>query len=405
MQYLRFRQAIRLAMVAYLLWSAIGAAVAQTGGEFDTAIGLAKSFVAGGRNREALVEAEKAIRISPSRFEGHYYAALALLRQNVLADADKYGQQALRLAPQDRRKEVDQLLSTIRLQLQVQQKEEKADEARAVGRIFLAASLYLEAFELDPLRPDLGLNGARLWLTLREPGRAARIYRRLAVGVDMAVRAEAMRQLANLAPALAEEWSNSTANGWRLFDSALKLQPPSQASLEVAIEAFERAIDAYPDAFGPPGTPILFTDSPYIGLAAAQAARGNRRSLEAALTRGAQNGLRPDSAVFFAADARSCTAGCRRYDALAPYICQPDLEPFLSAVYGPPGVRAVKTACGTRQAQPEALMMDQQQTQEPDTAKVKQEQTKRHKRKPVRKHRRLHPTMAERMYLRELSGR
>jgi len=320
-----------------------------------------------------------------------------LLRQNALADADKYGQQALRLAPEDRRKEVEGLVSTIRLQLQVQQKEEKAEEARTAGRVFLAATLYLEGFELDPLRTDLGLNGARLWLTMREPGRAARIYRRLAAGGDMAVRAEAMRQLHNLAPALADEWSNSTTNGWRHLDGALTVQPPAQPSLDVAIEAFERAIDAYPEAFGPAGTSIRFADSPYVGLAAAQAARGNRRSLEAALTRGAQNGLRPDSPAFFSVDPRACTMGCRRYDALAPYICQPDLEPFLYAVYGPPGVRAVKSACGTRQAQPEALLMDRQ-AQEPEPPKLKQERSKRHKRKGVRKHRRLHPAIAARMY-------
>src|SRR5262249_28429811 len=158
MQYLRFRQAIRLALVACLALSAATAAIAQTAGEFDTVIGLAKSYVASGRNREALVEAEKSIRMNPGRFEGHYYAAIALLRQNLFADADKYGQQAFRLAPEARRKEVDQLVQTIKLQLQVQQKEEKAEEARTAGRIFLAATLYLEGFELDPLRADLGLN-------------------------------------------------------------------------------------------------------------------------------------------------------------------------------------------------------------------------------------------------------
>jgi tetratricopeptide (TPR) repeat protein len=381
------------------VFSATIAVVAQTGAEFDTAVGMAKGFVAGGRNREALVEAQKAIRMNPSRFEGHYYSAMALLRQDLVADADKYAQQALRLAPEDRLKEVDQLVSAIKLQLQAQQKEEKAEEARASGRIFLAATLYLEGFELNPLRVDLGLAGARLWLTLREPGRAARIYRRLAVAADTAVRAEAVRQLANLASSLADEWSNNTTNGWRHFDSALKVQPPAQASLAVAVEAFERAIDAYPVATGPAGTSIRFADSPYIGLAAAQAARGNRKLLEAALSRGAQNGLRPDTAAFFAADPRSCAVGCRRYDALAPHICQPDLEPFLHAVYGPPAVRAVNTACGTRQAQPEALMMEQQ-TQEPEPGKQKQEQAKSVKHKAARKHARVHRSTTARMYRR-----
>src|SRR5262249_8002574 len=251
MQYLRSWQAIRLAIVACVVLSAAVAAVAQTGAEFDTAIGLAKSYAVGGRNREALVEAEKAIRINPARFEGHYYAAMALLRQDLLADADKYSQQALRLAPEDRRKDVDQLVAALKPQQLVQQKERKAERARADRRMGTGRTPDVDGFELNPLRADLGLAGARLWLTLREPGRAARIYRRLAVGPDMAARAEATRQLANLAPALAEEWSNNTTNGWRLFDSALKVQPPAQASLEAAIEAFERAIDAYPDASGP----------------------------------------------------------------------------------------------------------------------------------------------------------
>jgi len=403
MQYLRFWQAIRLAMVACIVLSATVAAVAQTGAEFDTAVSLAKSYVAGGRNREALVEAEKAIRINPSRFEGHYYAAMALLRQDLLADADKYGQQALRLVPEDRRKDVDQLVAAIKLQLQVQQKEQKAEEARTAGRMYLAATLYLEGFELNPLRADLGLAGARLWLTLRELGRAARIYRRLAVGPDMAARAEATRQLAYLAPSLAEEWSNNTMNGWRLFDSALKARPPAQASLEVAIEAFERAIDAYPDASGPAGTSIRVADSPYIGLAAAHAARGNRGLLEAALSRGAQNGLRPDSAAFFTADPRSCTIGCTRYDALAAYICQRDIESFFYAVYGPPAVRAVNSACGTRPGPPEALMMEQH-APEPEQVEPKQERTKSQKRKAARKHTRGHRAITARMLKRQAPG-
>ena len=394
MRYLRFRQAIRLAIAAHLVLFLASAVVAQTSAEFETAVGLAKGFVTGGRQREALTEAQKAIRLNPLRFEGYYYAAMALLRQELAAEADKYTQDALRLAPEDRRKEVDQLVSAIRLQLLVLQKEEKAEEARTAGRIFLAATLYLEAFELNPQRVDLGLAGARLWLTLREPGRAARIYRRMAIGVDAAAKAEALRQLSSLASALADEWSNSTTNGWRYLDSAFRVQPPSQASLEVAIEAFERAIDAYPDAIGPAGTALRVADSPYIGLAAAQAARGNRRSFEAALSRGAQNGLRPDTAAFFAADPRACTIGCRRYEALAPHVCQPDIEPFLHATYGPPAVRAVNSACGTGRAQADRLFMEQDGPQaapaglKPDEAK---EQTGR----VARKHARLHRSTAK----------
>src|SRR5262245_26115630 len=164
MQCSRSWQPIRFAISAFLVLSAAVAAVGQTGSELAAAVSLAKGNVAGRRNRRALDEAENASRINPSLFEGHYYAAMALLRQDLLADADKYGQQALRLVPEDRRKDVDQLVAAIKLQLQVQQKEQKAEEARATGRMYLAATLYLEGFELNPLRADLGLAGARLWL-------------------------------------------------------------------------------------------------------------------------------------------------------------------------------------------------------------------------------------------------
>src|SRR5262245_59589164 len=210
MWYLRFRQAIRCAVVVLLVCCAAAGAVAQTAADFESAISLAKGFATGGRPKDAVTEAQKAIRMNPSRYEGYFFAAMALLRQDLPADADKYAQDALRLAPPDRRKEVEQLATTIKRQLLALQKEEPADDARTAGQIYLAATLYLEAFELNPLRADLGLVGARLWLMLREPGRAARIYRRLAIGTDAAARAEGLRQLSNLASALADEWSTNT---------------------------------------------------------------------------------------------------------------------------------------------------------------------------------------------------
>lgn len=369
------RRTTALAIAAYFMLSATIAVVAQTSAEFDTAVGLANGFLAGGRNKEGLAEAQKAIRLIPARFEGHYFSAMALLRQNLAVDADKYAREALRLAPADRRKDVESLLSAIRLHIQVAEKEERAEEARAGGKVFLAATLYLEGFELSPVRADLGLAGARLWLTLGEPGRAARIYRRLIVGDDPVARSEASRQLANLSPSLADQWWTNTTNGWRHFDHALAAQPPAQASLEVAIEAFERAIDAYPHAAGPAGTSIGVADSPYIGLAAAHAARGNRRLFEAALSSGAQNGLRPDTAAFFDADPRFCTIGCKRYDALAPHICRPDLQAFLAAVYGPPAVRAAHDACSTHRMQ-ERQPRTEGEAREPDQEQAKRQNDK-----------------------------
>jgi tetratricopeptide (TPR) repeat protein len=367
------RGAAALAIAAYLVFSTLGAVVAQTSDEeFDIAVSLTKSLLTGGRNREALAQAQRVIRLSPGRFEGHSLAATALLRQNRPVDAEKYAREALRLAPLDRRKDVELLLADVRLQRQVAEKEERAEQARVAGKVFLAATLYLEGFELDPLRVGLGLAGARLWLTLGEPGRAARIYRRLAVGEDSGARSEASRQLATLADPLAAQWSINTTNGWRHFDAALATRPAPPASLDMAIEAFERAIEDYPSAAGPAGTSIGLTESPYIGLAAAQAARGDRQSFEAALTSGAENGLRPDRATFFAADPRSCTIGCKRYDALAPQICRPDLESFLAAVYGPPAVRAARSACNThttREGKPRA----EQDLEAPDREQARSE--------------------------------
>ena len=291
MWYLRFRQAIGWAVAAHLVFSATIAAVAQSSADFESAISLAKGFATGGRPKDAVTEAQKAIRMNPSRFEGYYYAAIALLRQELPADADKYAQDALRLAPQDRRKEVEQLVSTIKQQLLALQKEEQADEARTAGRIFLAATLYLEAFELNPLRADLGLS-ARACGSAARAGPGGTDHRRLAIGADAAAKAEAMRQLSNLASALADEWSTNTTNGWRHLDSAFSVRPPAQSILEIAVEA-----SSAPSTLSGCGRACRHihrsADSPYIGLAAAHAAQGNRRSFETALSRARRTACAP----------------------------------------------------------------------------------------------------------------
>ncbi|HKA75269.1 MAG TPA: hypothetical protein VKE26_25935, partial [Xanthobacteraceae bacterium] len=99
----------------------------------------------------------------------------------------------------------------------------------------------------------------------------------------------------------------------------------------------------------------------------------------------------------------SCTIGCTRYDALAAYICQRDIESFFYAVYGPPAVRAVNSACGTRPGPPEALMMEQH-APEPEQVEPKQERTKSQKRKAARKHTRGHRAITARMLKRQAPG-
>ena len=169
---------VALALVA-LSWASgrVDTACGQANLEYDAAITLANGRLQRGNNAEAFTQALRAIDIDATRFEGHYFAALALLRQNHADRALSYARDALSRVTGANRKTVEELVEKVERGVRVDKLIEQAKSAEVAGNLFRAASDYAEAFDLDPAQANAGQAAVRIWLALKEPTQAARILR------------------------------------------------------------------------------------------------------------------------------------------------------------------------------------------------------------------------------------
>src|SRR5882724_293151 len=175
---------VLVALFAYLIvW--LGASAGHAQGpdsvEFEAAITLANGRLQTGNNADAFTQAEKAIGIDPARFEGYYFAGVALLRQSHPDRALAYFRDALRRAPETERVRVQNEIKRAETADRANTKVQEAREAEAAGNYFTAALAYTAACEIAPTHVTAGQSAVRLWLVLQEPAKAARQLRRLAM--------------------------------------------------------------------------------------------------------------------------------------------------------------------------------------------------------------------------------
>jgi tetratricopeptide (TPR) repeat protein len=323
--------------VLSVLSCSIDMAGAQTNVQYEAAITLANGRLQRGNNPEAFSEAVKAIDIDPTRFEGYYFAAVALLRQNHPDRALSYLRDALSRAPAAHRKTVEEQVEKAERAVKVGKLVEQAQRAEVAGNLFSAASDYTEAFEIDPAQGKAGEAAARVWLVLKEPARAARVLRKISVGEDAAAREEARKRLAGMANELAQISHDNIVRGWALLDQAIG---PRDGRLESAAEAFGRAIDAIPATGG--------VDSPHIGLAVVRASQQQQEKFVLAFRVAAQNSVVPDSVAYFDRTGAQCSRGCKRDQALAPLLCAQDVQAALQSIYGPSVPGLAREFCTAR---------------------------------------------------------
>jgi tetratricopeptide (TPR) repeat protein len=168
---------VRMPVVALLLAVLSAGAFAQTvdAVQYEAAITLANGRLQIGNNGDAFTQAVRAIGIDPTRFEGYYFAALALSRQNHFDRALPYARDALSRAPADKRKVIEDLIGKAELAERANEKSQEARIAESQGKLFDAAKAYTEAFDLASTDVEAGQSATRLWLVLQDPATAARV--------------------------------------------------------------------------------------------------------------------------------------------------------------------------------------------------------------------------------------
>ena len=313
--------------------------------DFENAITLSSEKLEAGLNAEALASAQKAIDILPSRFEGYYFAAVALLRQKLPDFAERYAQQALERAPSDRRAAAQEVLTTTLRRRELIGIENDAAAAQRNGETRAAAVLYLRGFELDPTRADLGRNALQAWITIDDKPKIARTLRLVQQHGDATARAEATRRLAEMGYRLLEISRDTAERGWRALDQAM-MATAVPAGFADAAELFQQSIDADPQGWRTLG-PYRRYEVAYVGLAVARLGQRDFNAAFAALSLGARNGFLLDSPNYLdrTANGESCSFGCRRAELLAPFLCQPDLGREIWDLYGPISARALDPLC------------------------------------------------------------
>lgn len=346
-----------VALSALLVLFAISVCVTATGVRADAASdeyydGLI-TVANGTINRENYAKtfslSLQAIETNPKRYEAYYFAALALYRQRLLERSLGYARDSLdRVGDSPRRNQVVELLARIERALQAIENGKNGEQAEASGELEVAASRYQEGFEADPSQHKLGWAAVRMWMSIKDPGKAARILRILSASDDDATLREATKQLAELASKLAELSDTNLRQGWMHLDElgplvydlkALQSSETARGQVNNAIACFERSIEADPQRGG--------VDSPYIGLLVARAAISQKEMAMQVLRSAARNKVTPDSIEYFNAfGKRSLGAlGFHRLILLGPLFCELDMQEAMHTIYGNLGMNLARQTC------------------------------------------------------------
>ncbi len=367
------RRLLNLVALALLvgLWLlpeiSIARAAGEPGNAYDAQITLADGRLQRGSNMEAFSEAVKAIGIDPARFEGYYFAGLALFRQQEADRALPYAREALTRAPEAQRKTVQELADKLERAAKVRALIAQGAQAETDGKLYSAASSYTAAFDLEPTQVKAGQAGVRVWLVLKQPSTAARLLRFLAASDDAAVRDAANKQLSAMATELAQISRDGLARGWSLLAQAAAA---ADDRLEAAAQAFNQAIDANPKMGG--------VDSPYIGLAATRAAQRQKTEFYSVFRSAAKNGFVPDAVDYFDRSATRCTIGCNRDQLLAPFLCDPEVQAAFVEIYGPTFPGLAREFCTGRERR-QVLAREEAARKKAEEEKQKKAQEEAHK--------------------------
>lgn len=169
---------------------------------YEQLVNSADKLVRQGRYVQALAVANKAIKIKPEDYKGHYYVAFSLFKSDMLAEAKPVAEKARELAPPDAVQDVERLVTAIGGAEQSKEKLAAAEKALNDSDFATAAVQYDEAYRAMPTREDLGFKAAEIYLRLNNPQKSLDICRELLLKANAAATTSRANNLIAQAEAL-----------------------------------------------------------------------------------------------------------------------------------------------------------------------------------------------------------
>ena len=143
---------------------------------YDSLITSIVDLIQAGKLNDAAPEALEATRLAPDRYEGHLYLGIVRFRQGAVADAEISLKRALSLAPEDKKKKVQDLIEVVVDTEHFQTLMTTAQEAEKEGAKAKAALNYASAWGLFPERADVAAKALKGYLATDNDFQAARIW-------------------------------------------------------------------------------------------------------------------------------------------------------------------------------------------------------------------------------------
>ncbi len=154
---------------------------------YDQLISSADKLVKQGQYVGALALANKAVKINPNHFKGHYYVAFVLFKTNMLEQAEPSAVKSRELAPPEEIENVERLIAAIKGAEQARENIATAEKALNDNDFETAAAQFEKAYQAMPAREDLGFKAAEIYLQLKRPEKSMEISRQLLLKTGAAV--------------------------------------------------------------------------------------------------------------------------------------------------------------------------------------------------------------------------
>jgi hypothetical protein len=184
---------LQTALVLLSAWFFCSPASADS---YSEAVIKADELLRANKFEEAFTQAGQAIQIDGSLFEAYFVGGLALYKMDSADLAESYLQKALARAPQEQQAHIQQVLALLQDKKQFNQHVLAAQKAAQDGLRGKAAREYEAAWRKLPVKADIGMQAAQLYVELGNWIQAAGILSAIAADPDnLADAAKARDQL------------------------------------------------------------------------------------------------------------------------------------------------------------------------------------------------------------------
>jgi len=193
---------------------------------YDALIEKADNLARQGQFAQALDAAQQAVKLNPDHYEGYYYSAYALFKQDQLDQATQQVSEALHRVDENKKATVQKLADAITNRRTALEQIKIGDAALANGLLNNAATAYTKAWDATPTDEALGLKAAKLWIDhLDKLPEGARILNTIIASPrDMDVAHQATEILSTLKPKLENLYNEKLRQGMDAWENAVSFE-------------------------------------------------------------------------------------------------------------------------------------------------------------------------------------